>query len=603
VEPAGRRWFVGWICCAVVLLCPPRSFAATGEYRTIEVESLRITYDSEWAPRTAPGYMPIRFDITNFGDARVIEIYGQGNRFFRMRRPSQPGALVVRQRIQLARGDRIRFTLPVPIIADSENLRLELREDDRVIERFNFLGFQSGTVPGEASALIVADPRTTFGRTAASWPRTIPTGPTKMIMSGTGTSITGAPSRLPPLDLVLEPSRLPTNWLGFTSLRAVFVGPEEWTQLDAGQKHALLTWTACGGDLFFVDGDARALLPDLRTSPVAGDSGARAYFFGRIHTPSSSAVASSGLHSVLVAAEKLQDENWVLPANRARDWGVIAARGFRLPIPGVEGVPARAYLSILLVFSLLIGPMNYWLLWRKRRQVLFVLTTPIISALFIVLLAGYVVIGEGLGVSGRATSLTMLDQAAKQAATRSTTSLYAAGMTPAGGLRFARDTAVYAIGVDGSGTREPNTLDLSEAQRYSSGVIQARSATNLEQIGFRTARERLTFTRQGSEVEVMNGLGETVTHLIHRIGTQVYSLRAPLASGARGTLHAGAIKGTDVVPSDIPLSGRLMHLVDHLPEGSYIAILERSPFVDFGVRGVLERASFHVVIGWPEGQP
>ena len=595
MESAGRRWFVGWICSAVLLLCAPPSIAATGEYRTVEVESLRITYDSEWAPRNAPGYLPIRFDITNLGDARVIEIYGQGNRFFRMRRPSQPGSVVVRQRIQLARGDRIRFTVPVPILADSENIRLELREDDRVIERFNFLGFQSGTVPGEASALIVADPRTAFGRTAASWPRTITTA--------TRTGAAGVPSRLPPLDLVLEPSRLPTNWLGFTSLRAVFVGPEEWTQLDAVQKNALLTWTACGGDLFFVDGDVRALVPDLRTATVAGDSGARAYFFGRIHTPASAAVGSSGLHSVLVAAEKLQDENWVLPANRARDWGVIAARGFRLPIPGVEGVPARAYFSILLVFSLLIGPMNYWLLWRKRRQVLFVLTTPVISALFIVLLAGYVVIGEGLGVSGRATSLTMLDQAAQQAATRSTTSLYAAGMTPAGGLRFARDTAVYAIGVDGSGTREPNTLDLSEAQRYSSGVIQARSATNLEQIGFRTARERLTFTRQGSEIEVMNGLGETVTHLIHRVGNQVYSLRGPLASGVRGTLHAGAMKGTDVVPSDMPLSGRLMHLVDNLPEGSYIAILERSPFVDFGVRGVVERASFHVVIGWPGGQP
>ena len=43
----------------------------------------------------------------------------------------------------------------------------------------------------------------------------------------------------------------------------------------------------------------------------------------------------------------------------------------------------------------------------------------------------------------------MLDQATKQAATRAAASLYAAGMTPSGGLRFARDVAVFPIGADG----------------------------------------------------------------------------------------------------------------------------------------------------------
>ena len=150
----------------------------------------------------------------------------------------------------------------------------------------------------------------------------------------------------------------------------------------------------------------------------------------------------------------MQDANWALPANGARDWGTIAARGFRLPIPGVDGVPARAYLSILIVFSLLIGPANYWFLWRKRQQVLLVLTAPLISAMFIVLLAGYVVAGEGLGVRGRAVTFTMLDQVRKQASTRGSMSLYAAGMTPAGGLRFPRDVAVFPIGPDGTGSRD-----------------------------------------------------------------------------------------------------------------------------------------------------
>src|SRR4029079_8117905 len=140
-----------------------------------------------------------------------------------------------------------------------------------------------------------------------------------------------------------------------------------------------------------------------------------AHFFGRIHLPTSGAITAAGLAKTLTDATPLQDANWALPANRAADWGTIAARGFRLPIPGVAGGPARAYLSILIAFTLLIGPVNYWILWRKRRQVLLVLTAPVISAGFILLLAGYVLAGEGLGVRGRAMTFTMLDQVSKQA--------------------------------------------------------------------------------------------------------------------------------------------------------------------------------------------
>ena len=187
---------------------------------------------------------------------------------------------------------------------------------------------------------------------------------------------------------MLPPSRLPTNWLGYTSLRAVILGPPEWQQLSDPQKNALLTWTACGGDLVFVDGDLRTLMPSTMAATPAGEGTARAYFFGRIHRPTSASITASGLASFLADAQKVQDSNLALPANTARDWGAIAVRGFRLPIPGVHGVPARAYLSILFVFSVIIGPANYWFLRRHRQQVLLVLTAPLISAVFIVLLAG-----------------------------------------------------------------------------------------------------------------------------------------------------------------------------------------------------------------------
>jgi len=553
--------------------------------------------------------MPVRFDITNLGEARVVEIVGQGSRFFRGVRGMQIGGLDLRQAVRLARGDRVRLTIPVPVFGNNENMSFEIREAGRTLERFHW-GFESGTVPADASALIVADRGSPFGTMVASWPRPMTAGGrSAFVASGmvtvgpTGRTATAGVTA-PALDFLLAPARLPTNWLGYTSLRAVVIGRDEWKELTDPQKSALITWTACGGDLVLVDGDLSLLFPNEAARPAdAGNGAARGYFFGRIHQPTSMSIGTAGLASVLSEAQKAQDANWALPANGARDWGTIAGRGFRLLIPGVEGVPARAYLTILIVFSLLIGPVNYWFLWRKRQQVLMVLTAPLISAIFIVVLAGYVVAGEGLGVRGRAATFTMLDQVRQQASTRGSMSLYAAGMTPSGGLRFPRDVAVFPIGSDGTGSRDRQTLDLTDAQRFSGGLIQARSPANFEQIAFRPARERLNFSEEGGGMTVVNGLGATVTALVYRVRGQVYSLADPLPLGGKATMKTGGIGAGNIVPADLPLSSRFVHLLERQPVGSYLAVLERSPFWDAGVSGVAERGSFHLVIGWPEGQP
>lgn len=589
---------MGWRWLVLLLLLPME--CAAGEFRTTEVEGLKITIDSDWGPRTAPGYLPVRFDITNLSDARVIEIVGDGTRFSRMTYTGVIG-IHVRQALRMARGDRVRFTIPIPVFADSENIRFEIQEDGRTVERFSYTGFQSGSPPADASALIVADPGSPFGKTAAGLLRVAPV-PSYVI--GGPSAARGASGSTPPLDFLLEPARLPTNWLGYTSLRAVVIGPDEWSALDEAQRGALLTWTAAGGDLIVADGGATALSGGGHRAPDAPAGGAaRAYFFGRIHRPSAPSIVQRGLGAVMSDAATMQDADYGLPVNRPRGWGIGGVRGFRLPISGITGIPTRAYLSILILFSLLIGPVNYWILQRRHKLVLFVLTAPLVSALFILVLAGYVVAGEGFHVSGRAVTFTVLDQVSKQAATRGTATLYAAGMTPGGGLRFPRDAAVYALGFDGAGPRDSQELDLTETQRFESGLIQARAPANIEAIGFRAARERLTITRDAGGFSVVNGLGATIDHLVMRSGGKSYLLDAPLAAGGTGTLKAGGVDARRLVPTDLPMAPRFLRIIEAQPEGSYLAVLDRSPFWEYGVSGILERGSFHLVLGWPDGRP
>jgi hypothetical protein len=55
-------------------------------------------------------------------------------------------------------------------------------------------------------------------------------------------------------------------------------------------------------------------------------------------------------------------------------------------------------------------------------------------------------------------------------------------------------------------------------------------------------------------------------------------------------------------PSGLPIPAKFLPLIEHQPPGSYLAVLDRSPFWEPGTSGVIERGSVHIVLGWPEGQ-
>lgn len=598
----GRRL----IACAttLVLLAAAGRADAAGEYRTIEAESLRITVDAEWIPSAASGYLPVRWDITNLGGDRTIEITGTGSRVSSARYRYRSARTSVSQRLQLRAGDRVRFTMPVPASGDTDNVQFVIREGDRTIRA----GFVSAHRQGSVSALIVAAQNGTYAGLAPGWVRVSPVGGGFAVSGGRMVTVTppGAPTASPAgpagpaMDLILEPARLPASWLGYTSAKAVVIGVREWEAVDAAQRRALLTWTACGGNLLLVDAGLDMLFPDPRTRPIV--TGAVAdYFFGKVHLLSAAAIQGAGFAVTLTAIDNAaRTPSWQLPLEPISS--TTATRGFRLPIPGVNAIPARTYLTILVLFAVLIGPVNHIVLRRRRQQALVVLTTPLIAAVFIGVLAGYVVVVEGFGVRGRAVSFTLLDQANGQAATRAAVSLYAAGGAPSGGLRFPRDVAVFPTPLDAA-PLPGETLDLSELQQFSSGFLQARTPTNFETLGFRAARERLVFSRDGGQLRVSNGLGSTVTRLRFRDGARVYTLDDPLPGGAAATLRETTASGRDLLAAGDAVLSRFDSVVTSLPDRAYFAVLDRSPFWDGGARTIDERSSFHLVLGRVGAQP
>ncbi len=144
------------------------------------------------------------------------------------------------------------------------------------------------------------------------------------------------------------------------------------------------------------------------------------------------------------------------------------------------------------------------------------------------------------------------------------------------------------------------TLDLTDTQAFTQGLLETRAPTNFEQAAFRPARERLTFSRSDAGLTVTNGLDASLVALRYRDGDTLYALTGPLPSGGQQIMTR--IAAADAAGAQLPLPVKFLPLLEHQPVGSYLALLDRSPFWEPGASGVLERGSVHLVLGWPEGQ-
>ena len=106
--------------------------------------------------------------------------------------------------------------------------------------------------------------------------------------------------------------------------------------------------------------------------------------------------------------------------------------------------PVRAYRVLISLFVILIGPVNYWYLRRHGRLHLLLFTVPAAALVATLALVGYAFIADGLESRCAARSLTFLDQRHHEATSWARLSYYT-GLTPASGLVFPTDTAVFSL--------------------------------------------------------------------------------------------------------------------------------------------------------------
>jgi hypothetical protein len=279
-------------------------------------------------------------------------------------------------------------------------------------------------------------------------------------------------------------------------------------------------------------------------------------------------------------------------------------RGDKVPAAlELETLPHRTFAVLLIAFALLIGPLNFWFVARRKRPVLLLVTIPVISVAVTLLLLVYGVLFQGLDVKTASWSTTVLDQRTHRSSTLELRHLFA-GLAPASGLRPGAGTVVCDAGVSTGLYRDRG---LTFNARYDGGlllsgdylptrrrVIQALSADRAE-------RARLEVEFSDGRAQVQNNLGADVLALIVRDESgAAFASEKRLAVGERATLErvgdeAALEHQTKYLTNAMPLTA----IQDdyRLPAACYLAQLDRGAFLDDCGVECNELEGYHVVLG------
>ncbi len=417
-------------------------------------------------------------------------------------------------------------------------------------------------------------------------------------------------------------SQLSSNWQAYTSLDSVILDLSEGEPAEEDLA-ALLAWCRAGGTLHALglpvgtlrDWPALApyLEPRFETSIANAETfeqlGLEAYTcgFGRLvvqtgSTPPEGLMGDreGSMPLAFVADRSTRVAGW----SRASDGQVSRQASAQGLLGTFAALPLRALMVLLLVFALVMGPVNFLYVRRSKKPLLLLATVPGIALVTSLGLLAYGILAEGLDVKVMTKSWSLIDQRTQLATSAEVRNLFA-GSSPGEGLRPETGTAVVPEDRFWFGSWRDESLftcDYTDGRLLGGTYVPVRRPVGQLVLSDRASRLRLEARRLGDQIEVTNALGATIEEIVLRTPDGEYHyLQDTVAEGAAESLTWGGASARGMeVTKELPwfwtgASGR------NLPRGTYLARLSAHPLRDdLGIE-VTEVEGEHIVLGLLDG--
>jgi len=390
------------------------------------------------------------------------------------------------------------------------------------------------------------------------------------------------------------------NWLAYSSLDGVVVRGSELERAPVDVRAALFQFVECGGSL---------LVLGLCSIPEAWRGTAEKLKDGMTRY-------SPGFGSCLLTANDAIDQwtpqTW-LPIVEA--WHTAAAPWTNqhdmysansiFPVVESFGIPVRGLFMVMLVFAIVIGPVNMYVLDATRRRIWLLWTVPLISFLTCIAVFGYMYAAEGWYGHSRTEGLTVLDEVGQRATSIGWTAYYSP-LTPADGLHFDYGTELspqimndqedHRFGHRRQQYQRHRSIDWSSDQHLQSGWVSARLPVHFKYRRSERRLERIVMRKEANgSYTVVNGLKGNIKHLWVADSKGKIAAANNIAAGAEARLTTcdRAEAGGTLASLREFYRGDWANLATNLPSsptdnlrpGCYLAEMEGAPFLPNGLVG------------------
>lgn len=183
-----------------------------------------------------------------------------------------------------------------------------------------------------------------------------------------------------------DPKQLPDDWLAFSGYDSMILTDNDWSDIPAGGRNAVLSWVRMGGQLIIY----RSGSPLPAASALPAEPG-----FGRIETRSIPADLKLDAPEVVKLVTKNPTKPQQVSARNDFDGSWPLQRLF-----GAQTFHYALFVIVLIAFGILVGPVNLFVFAKSGQRHKLFITTPIISLGASLILIVLIIIQDGFGGNG-----------------------------------------------------------------------------------------------------------------------------------------------------------------------------------------------------------
>ena len=253
-----------------------------------------------------------------------------------------------------------------------------------------------------------------------------------------------------------DPKQLPTDWLAFSGYDSLLMTSADWSAASASSRNAIVSWMMLGGQLVIFS-DSQPSLASLGIPPDPG-------FGSCLLRPIPSDLKLRPKETIDLASN----------VNPVRRLNAATNQDFESSWPlqsrfGSQEFHYGLFIAVLVLFGILVGPVNLFVLAKSGRRHRLFITTPLISLGASLLLILLIIFQDGFGGKGmRRVLMEVRPDAGQNAAFIHQEQIARTGILT--GSRFTVDPACFLT---------PVPIAKSRWTRYTSDY-QTRGTFNLQ---------------------------------------------------------------------------------------------------------------------------